>query len=72
MKIVKQGRVPEKREYKVGCDNCDTVFIFEQGEAKYVSDQRDGDFLQINCPTCGKAVTYGLTGNAAELTRSGG
>lgn len=72
MRIVRQGRVPAKKEYRVGCDNCDTVFIFEEGEARYVSDQRDGDYLEIKCPTCKESVTYGLTGNAAEFTRSGG
>ncbi|MDC2859041.1 hypothetical protein [Delftia sp. DT-2] len=65
MKIIKQGQPPETRTYQCTCRECATVFEFEQREAKFVFDQRDGDFLQINCPVCGtqctKAASKGQT-----------
>lgn len=52
MKIIKEGIDPKKRTYRIECHICKTEFEFEQQEAKYNSDQRDGDFLSINCPIC--------------------
>lgn len=60
MKIIKKGIPPEKREYTGECSNCDTVFEFERGEARYTSDQRDGDFLQISCPVCSHTVSVDI------------
>jgi hypothetical protein len=52
MKIIKRGVIPECRVYHLYCTNCDTEFEFEQHEAKLTRDQRDGDFLTIQCPVC--------------------
>lgn len=57
MKIIKQGKIPELEEYKLTCRNCKCQFEFQRHEAKYVSDQRDGDFLQIACPCCHQLLT---------------
>ncbi len=56
MKIISKGRKPEEKEYRVTCDDCDTVFEFKKREAQYVSDQRDGDALKIKCPVCNRMV----------------
>lgn len=60
MKIIKQGKIPAEREYRVTCRTCDTVFQFAQSEGKVTSDQRDGDFVSIACPTCGKIASAAL------------
>jgi len=57
MKIIRHGQKPEEKTYEVTCAHCRTVFEFTQGEAKYRSDQRDGDYLEIPCPVCSKTVT---------------
>lgn len=56
MRIIRNGRKPEDREHRATCTNCDTRFEFAQKEAKYITDQRDGDYLHICCPVCGHSV----------------
>ena len=54
MKIIREGRLPEKQVHECTCRYCSTVFEFERGEAKHVParDQRDTDELHIDCPLC--------------------
>lgn len=52
VKIIKQGKVPETTPIRCSCNHCRTVFEFLPVEAKYVSDQRDGDAYKIACPVC--------------------
>ncbi len=52
MKVIKQGKLPGDKEYRTTCRNCKTEFSFVAKEANYVSDQRDGDCLQVSCPLC--------------------
>ena len=54
MKIIKQGKLPETELYVITCRNCRTEFEFERGEGRYISDQRDGDSIEIACPLCKK------------------
>jgi len=57
MKVIKRGQKPEERIYRATCNNCKSVLEFTAGEAKYNSDQRDGDFSSVDCPVCGSNVT---------------
>lgn len=57
MRIIRPGKEPRNKEYRTTCGNCDCHFEFVASEAKEVQDQRDGDYLEIACPTCGHAVT---------------
>ena len=57
MQIIKRGQVPEEKELEATCLRCTTVIRFRAGEAKYVDDQRDGDFYQIECPVCKSLIT---------------
>lgn len=65
MEIIRPGLVPGKREYRTTCTHCGCVFRFMQHEAEYCSDQRDGDYVAIDCPQegCGYrnsvAVSHG-------------
>jgi len=60
MKIIRPGKQRTERVYETTCRQCDCVFEFQEKEARYHSDQRDGDFLAIPCPTCSASVTVGV------------
>lgn len=57
IKIIRHGTLPEARPYKATCRHCDCHFEFHRGDATFVADQRDGDYLFIPCPTCKQQVT---------------
>lgn len=63
MRIIRQGKLPEMELFEVTCDRCKTLFEFEKVEAKITSDQRDGDFMTIDCPLCHKPVTVDVDYN---------
>jgi phage FluMu protein Com len=65
-KILRQGKLPEKELFEISCDNCKTLFQFERQEAKLVPDQRDGDFLEIDCPFCHKRQTVASDLNSSR------
>lgn len=60
MKIIKKGKLPEEREYMSTCRHCKTFFSFLKNEATYNYDQRDGDFLSIDCPLCKNKVIHSV------------
>ena len=60
MKIIKKGKLPEKRVYRAHCPHCKTIFSFEKHEAKLEGDQRDGDFLRVKCPLCKNDVCISI------------
>lgn len=55
MKIIKKGKIPTTiiRFY---CGNCGCVFECDKDEYEYHFDQRDGDYCEAKCPTCGYRV----------------
>lgn len=57
VKIIKRGTPPDTKPRKATCRDCGTKIEFAVKEAKYVSDQRDGDILQIKCPVCKATIT---------------
>lgn len=60
VKIIKRGRLPEDIEYNVDCYRCKTEFTFAGADARFYSDQRDGDYYQIDCPVCCKPITVSV------------
>jgi len=61
--ITKQGTPPSKRPYNGTCGYCKTQYKCLQEDGDVIFDQRDGDFLRIKCPSCGKpANAYPLRG----------
>lgn len=60
MRIIKPGVINAERLETVTCQHCHCEFEFLRGEAKVTFDQRDGDFLTINCPCCGNHVTKSI------------
>jgi ribosomal protein S27E len=57
MEIIKRGVIPEERVYYAKCGYCESELRFRRSEAKYVSDQRDGDYLVVKCPVCSKSIS---------------
>jgi hypothetical protein len=57
MEIIKQGKPPEEKQYRVECRNCESVIGFKRKEAEAVFDPRDGDYLKIVCPVCKATIT---------------
>lgn len=56
MKILKHGTLPETKTYTSTCSHCHCHMEFTRAEAEYLSDQRDGDLLRVECPTCKRDV----------------
>lgn len=54
VEILSRGKEPSERTHDCTCATCSTRFRFKESEAKYISDQRDGDAFAIHCPVCGK------------------
>lgn len=60
MRIIREGKIPEEKTYTVECHYCKTAFEFAQKEGRYQPDQRDGDYIEIACPTCKKPCTVAV------------
>ena len=56
MEILSRGNDPAKRQYTGTCTTCGTRVRFLKQEAKYHSDQRDGDYLSVKCPECPASI----------------
>lgn len=57
IEIVRRGKPKEEKEYQAGCRYCGTIIKFKRGDAKYQSDQREGDYLVVDCPICTRQIT---------------
>jgi endogenous inhibitor of DNA gyrase (YacG/DUF329 family) len=57
VEILKRGTPPAEARLTRECRRCGTEFRFTRSEATFHTDQRDGDYLEIACPVCGKPVT---------------
>lgn len=55
MKIIKKGTIP-KTTKRFTCLNCGCIFECDEREYKMHFDQRDGDYSEADCPTCGRRV----------------
>ena len=56
MEILKRGKKPEDKEYEATCQRCKTEIRFKQEEARITYDQRDGDFVTVECPVCNHPI----------------
>lgn len=57
MKVIFKGTAPSETIHRGTCNRCKTIVEFARHEAKYTSDQRDGDYLTVECPEC-KALIH--------------
>jgi hypothetical protein len=50
---------------------CGCKFAFDEHEGRWVSDPRDGDYIKVACPHCGKTVSVARSvASAQQLVRS--
>jgi len=56
VKIIKRGQAPEEKTYRSTCRNCLTIVEFKRRDAKFTADQRDGDYLSVDCPVCAHRI----------------
>jgi hypothetical protein len=62
VRVIKEGKLPAKDEYYLKCNNCKCEFEFlreDTGVAPHY-DQRDGNYLSIDCPTCKQTCTIAI------------
>jgi len=57
VKIITPGTPRKDRLYRATCRECHCEFEFHESEATLHSDQRDGDYVSLPCPTCNVIVT---------------
>lgn len=60
MKIIKPGKPEAERLFEATCNNCGCIVEFKHSEGQVIYDQRDGDYIRINCPTCMTYITKAL------------
>lgn len=56
IEIIRRGHLPENDRFEAQCHNCKSYIAFLRSDGKLTFDQRDGDFLTVDCPHCGKSV----------------
>lgn len=57
MKTIIQGNAERAKEYKYfECSKCGWIGKAEKGEYEYHSDQYQGDWCRVKCPTCHNVV----------------
>ena len=58
IKIIKRGRPDSEDRFHVVCKHCGTEFTAAKKDGKYVGRPAlrpsEGDFININCPVCGR------------------
>lgn len=58
MKIIKEGNLELLKKYvRFECNHCGCVFEAEKGEYVIHSDQREGTWYSVKCPTCKNTIT---------------
>jgi len=55
MIILRKGAIPGERVHHGSCNYCGCKIQFKESEAELIHDSRDGDYLQMKCPTKGCA-----------------
>lgn len=60
MRIIKRGIPPQERLFAATCRSCHTEIEFKKSEGKVTASQRDGDFITVVCPVCGRSVHANL------------
>jgi len=56
MKIIRAGTPETMRIFEGECIHCHTQVEFYQHEGKVTYDQKEGDYITVVCPICGKNI----------------
>jgi RNase P subunit RPR2 len=60
MEILKRGVSPHEKKYEVTCERCKSELRFLAYEGTVTRDQRDGDYITIQCPVCAHLIHTNL------------
>lgn len=60
MEILRRGHLPGEKEYTPVCHHCFTQVKFRQSEGVISRDQRDGDYVTVQCPVCDRPINCAL------------
>lgn len=60
MRILKRGKKEADRIHIGTCRSCGCTVEFANHEGRVVRDQREGDYIQVNCPECLTHITVAL------------
>lgn len=52
IEVIKKGIKPEDRMVQGTCSNCKSEMRWKASDGKQQSDQREGDWNEIQCPVC--------------------
>ncbi len=69
IKVVSPGILPSDIKYDAVCTHCKCRFEFTGADGKITSDQRDGAFITVPCPTCNRTVSQKSRSPDDELRR---
>ena len=58
VRVLRQAK-PTREVFRGTCWPCGTEVEADRGDGKVVSDWRDGDYLKVRCPTCGRDIACG-------------
>jgi RNase P subunit RPR2 len=77
VEVLQRGQKPSERTYTATCRTCNSQLRFKASEAKVTFDQRDGDFVSVECPVCSETVnvnkdSYDKTVDPRSYIRQGG
>lgn len=56
IEVINRGHLPENDQFEAKCNHCKSDLRFLRSDARFTSDQRDGDFVTVDCPVCSHAV----------------
>jgi hypothetical protein len=60
MRIIKEGIDPLEMIYRATCTYCKTEIEFARKEANVTYDQREGDWLSVQCPLCKNSINCSI------------
>lgn len=69
IEIVRPGITSAEIKYTAECYRCKCVVRFTGADGRVTSDQRDGDFINVTCPTCGTTISTALISPTEHLRR---
>ena len=61
IEILEKGEPKSERKFTVGCRGCNSKLRYSKSDGVVVHDQRDGDFLKLDCPVCHKDINVNLS-----------
>jgi RNase P subunit RPR2 len=56
IKVIRRGHLPQNDQFDATCRKCHSEIQFLRSDGRFTSDQRDGDFLTVDCPVCGDPI----------------